>query len=458
MNATRATMNISLSSQEVEVARGQANRDASKSEFDNLNQAFEWALGNITLIGRVLNGEGTLGDLHGTAGFLEEASCSARMSQLAEHTKDVPVVANMLQVFSKSFAKVEDTPAKIGGSSTGTQAKVQSNGGEMTAINTILAKVRENLVKSLQLAQDQENAAITLWKTDKQTRRKKINDDHISNWKNLEEQGKVEETIGFDWEKEGSERITAAENKKAYDELVILHDFLNTRCKKSRKDFVVDMNNKANEINALNKVVAYLKKHVLGKEGWSKDIVESVSSPYTFVIEDPVYVSVKGFSTIDHQDDPVTCARTFSTVFSKIRILTEKRTNAKYIDPNDLTHSVNKDVKRGKVLTGDPNCQLFPSGIPVARASSCGAGDEDYAHAELDLTGTPYKFGKAAQRMFQVLGRKSKGKATFSSDGKKVTIKVKGRCGDLYADDAPRDDVDYRSDPIPLETGITSSK
>jgi hypothetical protein len=232
-NKTRATMNVSIATQEVAVARGQSVRDAAAEEFRKLKQAFEYALGNITLIGRVLNGEGTLGDLHG---FLEESSCSARMSQLAEGAKDVPVVANMLQVFSKSFAKVEASPAKIGGAK-GTQAKVQSNSGEMTAINTILAKVRENLVKSLVLAQEQENNAIALWKSEKQTRRKKINDDHISNWKNLEEQGSVEESIGSDWEKEGGERITAAKAKKAYDELKILDEFLSARCKASRKQY-----------------------------------------------------------------------------------------------------------------------------------------------------------------------------------------------------------------------------
>jgi len=455
-NKTRATMNVSIATQEVAVARGQSVRDAAAEEFRKLKQAFEYALGNITLIGRVLNGEGTLGDLHG---FLEESSCSARMSQLAEGAKDVPVVANMLQVFSKSFAKVEATPAKIGGAK-GTQAKVQSNGGELTAINTILAKVRENLVKSLVLAQEQENNAIALWKSEKQTRRKKINDDHISNWKNLEEQGSVEESIGSDWEKEGGERITAAKAKKAYDELTILDEFLSARCKASRKQYQVDMTNKANEINALSKVLSYLRLHVFNKKGgWTKEMMSVVSAPYKFKVEDkPVYVDVNAkhsYSTIDFQDDPVTCKSPYSTVFTKVRILTEDRTNAKFLDPNDLTHSKNKNVKRTNDIKGDPVCQLFPTGIPVARASSCGSGDEDYAVSQLDLSGTPYKFGAAAKRMFQILGRKTTGSSVkFSKGDKLVTLKIKGRCGNLYADDAAKDDVDFRSDPIPLDTGL----
>jgi len=447
-NASRAAMNASIATQEVEVARGQKNRDAAKAEFDKLKQAFEYALGNISLIGRVLNGEGTLGDLHGAAGFLEEASCSARMAQLAEANKDVPVVANMLQVFSKSFEKVEASPAKIGGAK-GTQAKTQSNSGDMTAINIILAKVRENLVKSLQVAQKLENQAITLWKSEKQTRRKKINDDHISNWKNLEEQGKVEENIGKKWQEEGDHRIKAAKHLKIHDENTILKQFLSVRCKKSRRAYVVDMQNKNNEIIALSKVILYLKTHVFGKNGWSKNIMDVVSAPYKFKVEDPVYAAAKGFSAIDHQSDPVTCKQPYRTVFSKVRILTEDRTNAKYLDPNDLTHSKNMDIKGNAALKGDPTCQLFPSGIPVARANSC--SDTEYTHAELDLSGSGFKFGVAAKKMFQIIGRKTAGsKVTFSKGDAKVEIKIKGRCGDAYADDAALDDIDYRSDPIPL--------
>lgn len=447
LNKTRFARNVTIADQEVQVARGQANRDAQHTEYDNLVSAFEYALGNVSLIRRVLNGEGTLNELHGAVGFLEEGSCSSHMSQLAASVSHVPQLSSMLQVFSKAFAKVEAIPvAKTG---LKTQAKVQKSSGDMDAINTILAKVRENLLKALKLATQQENNLIKLWKSSKRSQRNKLNSNWRKNANDFTKQGEVEEKLGRHWESEGAHRITAAQAVKKRDETQILKDFLGTRCAVSRRNFQVDMTNKGNELNALDAVIRYLKTNVFPK--WSKNIVDVVSTPYKWKVESPQYVSVgKTYSTTANPgDDATTCRTSYATVFSKVRILTSTN-GQKYIDPNDLTHSKNYNAKRTTALKS-VDCQLFPTGVPVGRAHSC--SKDSYSKAQVDLTGSGFKFGKAALRMFKILGRKTKGsKVKLSSNGLVLTLKVHGRCGDLYGDDAAMENVDYRSDPIPLET------
>jgi len=399
-----------------------------------------------------LNGEGTLGDL---GGFLEQSPCSARFAQIAEETKHVPRVSSMLQVFSKTFQKIEDRTsqnpvAKVGDASS-TTAQVQTNSGDMDAINTILAKVRENLIASLAAATEQENKLIGLWKASKQEQRAKINDDWITNWVNFEDQGSTEEYIGTHFQDEGKAKIEAAQNMKKGDEYRILLEFLDARCTASRKAYVVTMNNYANELNALQKVIDYLQNNVLKK--WSKNIVAVISSPYEWNLEAaPTYLDVKNtWSTTAFNDDPVSCRTPYATVFTKIRVVSQVQTNVKFIDPNDLTFSSNMDVARKAPIAGNIECQLFPSGLPLGRANSC--SELEFATASLDLTGTGYKFGTSAKSMFKIFGRKTDGsEATFSNGDQTLTIKVRGRCGDLYGDDASPELADYRSDPIPLET------
>lgn len=458
MNASRAARNVSISQQEVKVKRGQASRDATHVEFLKLQAAFEKALGEIAVIGRVLNGEGTLGDRHGAVGFLEEQSCSSRFAKLKEQS-DVPQVAAMLESFSKAFATLEAPTAAVnknvagavGGKAAGTEAKVQTSTKDMDAINMILAKVRENMVKAMTISYQQETKLINLWKNEKQDRRKKINNDWITTWTNLRDQGKVEKEIGAKWTAEGEKRIKAAKHQKVADESSIMRDFLNAACTKESKAYPVTMSNMANELNALQAVVRYMKIHIFSKKGWGKSIMDVVSTPYKWKVESPVYVTVKNtYSTTNHDSDPVTCRTPYSTKFSKLRILSMDKTDEKFIDPNDLTHSTNYNPGMQEKL-GDLNCQQFPTGIPVGRAHSC--SEESYSTAVVDLTGTGYKFGKAAQRMFKTLGKKTTGSSIkFSNGDKTVTIKVRGRCGDIYADDAPASSADYRSDPIPVES------
>jgi hypothetical protein len=448
----RTERNGTIAKEEADVFNRQESRNKEHTEFVNLKESFEYALGNVSLIRRVLNGEGTLTDLHGAYNLVETESCSAHMSNLAEALSHTPQVASMLQVFSKSFALVENSKvAKVGG---GVQAKSQSNKGDMDAINTILDKVRENLEKSLTLAHKQENAAIALWKNTKQTMTNNINKNYLMNWKNYKEGGEVEEYMGLHWETEGKHRVSARRSVKRRDELDILHEFLNTRCKDSRRAYVTVMASYTNELNALDKVIKYLTEKVFPK--WSKmmSIQTVTSSPYQWKSESkPAYVDVKAkntFSTTAYNNgDDVQCRTPYSTVFSKIRILTQDRTNQKFLDPNDLSHSSNVNLKRTSVLKSI-QCQLFPDGIPVGRAHSC--DKLQYATAQVDLTGTGYKFGKKALQMFKILGRQTLGSAaTLSKDGLVLKLSVRGRCGDLYGDDAQLDDADYRSDPIPLE-------
>jgi len=320
----------------------------------------------------------------------------------------------------------------------------------MDAVNTLLAKVRENLIKSLNLATDQENKLITMWKSEKRSKRKALNNDWLSYYENFKKQGNVEAQIGEHWEKEGHNFVSATKHLREKNRYSILNGFLTTRCKKSRRDFAKDMTNKANELNALDKVVRYLKENVFPK--WSKKIVDVVSTPYTWAVEEPRYVTVSNtYSSVGFSgNDPTVCKQDFSTLFSKVRVL--KTTGGRfYLDPNDLTHSENYDFKRKNKLKGSPQCQLFATGIPVGRAHSC--SKSDFATAKVDLTGTPYSFGKAATHMFAPLGRKTAGSsATATSGGKVLNLKIRGRCGDLYGDDAGAEMADYRSDPIPLET------
>lgn len=447
----REARNVTIKKEEDDVATRQTNRDNEHTEYVNLRTSFEYALGNVSLIRRVLNGEGTLGDLHGAKNFLETQSCSAHMSNLASALSHTPQVSNMLQVFSKSFALIENAKvAKVGQ----TQAKTQRNTGDMDAINTILDKVRENLEKSLTLATKQENAAIALWKKTKQTMTNNINKNYILNWKNFKDGGEIEEYMGKHWETEGKHRVAARRSVKRRDELDILHEFLNTRCKQSRRAFVTAMASFTNELNALDKVIKYLKEKVFPKWAKMTSIQDVTSSPYTWKLENkPVYIDVKAkrtYSTTAFNDgDNVQCRTPYSTVFSKVRILTQDKTNQKFLDPNDLTHSKNVDPTK-RIAKVKPQCQLFPDGIPVGRAHSCDR--KQFATAQVDLTGTGYKFGKKALSMFGILGRVTLGSAaTLSKDGLILKLSVRGRCGDLYGDDAGVDNADYRSDPIPLE-------
>jgi hypothetical protein len=454
LNKTRAARNVSIASQEVVVKRGQKARDDAHAEFLKLQAAFETALEQIGVIHRVLNGEGTLSDLGGgDKGFLEEQSCSARFHQLVKDTKDVPRVSNMLQVFAESFEKVENAKdstvaGKVRGAKVSTKTNARENKGNMDAVNALLKKVRENLVKSMQLSYKQETTLINLWKAKKQKLRRKINDDWILNWKNFVKQGQVELTIGQDWVKEGNAKIRAAQYRKRADETTIMNEFLSKRCAKSRRDYAAVMSNYANELNALDRVIRYLKENVFPK--WSKDIVDTVSSPYSWKIEKAHYITVSNtYSSVGYYKDPVSCRKGYATVFTGLRLLTQTRTNQKFIDPNDLTKSVNMQFSRKSKLKGDVECQTFPSGIPVGTASSCSTSK--FAHASIDLTGTGYKFGKAAQRMFVTLGRKSgKSKVKFTDGGRKVEISTVGRCGQTYPDDNGLS-ADYRADPIPLE-------
>lgn len=455
LNKTRAARNISIASQEVTVKRGQKARDTAHEEFLKLQAAFETALEQIGVIHRVLNGEGTLSDLGGgsKAGFLEEQSCSSRFHQLVKDTKEVPRVSNMLQVFAESFEKVENAKdhtvaGTVRGAKVSTETKAKANKGNMDAVNALLKKVRENLVKSMQLSYKQETTLINLWKAKKQKMRRKINDDWILNWNNFVKQGEVELSIGQHWVKEGNAKIRAAQYRKRADETTIMNEFLTKRCAKSRRDYASVMSNYANELNALDAVIRYLKVNVFPK--WSKDIVDTVSSPYNWKVEKATYIKVSNtYSSTGYNKDPVSCRKSYSTVYSGLRILTQTRTNQKYIDPNDLTKSVNMQFSRKSALKGDVECQQFPSGIPVGTASSCSSSK--YVYASIDLTGTGYKFGKAAQRMFVTLGRKSsKSKVEFTDGGRKVAIKTVGRCGQTYPDDSG-ENADYRADPIPLE-------
>merc|ERR1712166_1598128 len=130
-----------------------------------------------------------------------------------------------------------------------------------------------------------------------------------------------------------------------------------------------------NELNALSRVLEYLKMHVFNdKNGWGQSIMATISKPYKWKLESqPVYISVTDtYSTVAHGFEPQSCRSSYSTVFSKLRILTQERTNQAYIDPNDLTHSDNFNVKRTESMkSGKIECALFPAGIPVGRASTC---------------------------------------------------------------------------------------
>lgn len=434
----RAGRNVTIALDEKTVRDEQAARDKSHRKFLVLQDAFSMALGNVSLIRRVLNGEGSLGDLHGggNARLIEMPTCSSQMSLLAQNVDSVPEVSSMLQVFSKSFEKLEGA---------------HNAPGDMDAINTILDKVRENLEKSLKIATAQENAAIVLWKSRKQKITNKINDDYIANWKNYKEQGAIELDIGVNWEAQGKHLVAKSKAIKRRDELTILNQFLKTRCHEDSIAYKTTLTTFANEKNALDSILNYLNNNVLKK--WRMNGISDVaSSPYEWKLEKaPTYVAVKNtYSTTNHNNgDNIQCRSAYATVFDKIRILTQVRTNQAFIDPNDMTFSTNKNVKRTTNLK-DVQCQLFPTGIPLGRAHSC--SDKQYSNAKIDLTGTIYKFDSHALKMFKVLGRKTAGsEAKLSKDGKILTLQVRGRCGDLYGDDAQLENVDYRSDPIPLE-------
>jgi len=257
------------------------------------------------------------------------------------------------------------------------------------------------------------------------------------------------------WSKAGSYQLLQQKAQKAHDENEILHEFLETRCQESRLAFQRTMTNFMNELNALSRVTQYLKMHVFNeKNGWGKSIMATISKPYKWKLESqPSYINVKGtYSTVAHGFDPQSCRSSYSTVFSKLRILTQERTNQAYIDPNDLTHSNNFNVKRTESMkSGRIQCALFPAGIPVGRASTC----TDAGHgvkSVINLKGTNYKFGDHALKMFKVLGQNTvNSKVRISKDRQVITLIAKGRCADLYGDDLSALDADYRSDPIPLE-------
>lgn len=448
----RKAYNVSVSQQEVKVKRGQASRDAVHVEFLKLQAAFEKAISEIDTIGRVLNGQGTLGDRHGAVGFLEEQSCSSRFNQMKEDAKDFPHLASMLESFSKAMETVEAPTAAVTKTAAGTEAKVQVSTKDMDAINMILAKVHENLISAMKTSYDMEVKAINLWKNEKQDRRKKINNQWIKTWTNLKDQGTVESQIGTYWKSEGQSLIDAQKHTKRADEIRIQQEFLKAMCKREKRNYPLRMMSNANQLNALSAVMRYLRQHVFtDKSVWkAAKINAAITSTYKWELDDPIYLDVANtYSTTNFDDDAATCKTPFTTVFSKVRVLKEVNTSRYFLDPNDLSYSKNFDIKmenEQKIL----QCSLFPNGIPLGQVHSC--SKDNFATSVIDLTNTNFQFGPDAKSMFKVIGRKTDGSSvTFDKSGLVATLKVRGRCGDIYSEDLAADQADFRADPIPLD-------
>jgi hypothetical protein len=371
---------------------------------------------------------------------------------MAHHTKHVPVVSSMLQTFSKSFSKIEDMAPKVKKTSLGTQAKTQGTTHDMDAINTLLQKVKENLIKAQQLAYQQYVQNRKLWQNNKQERRRLINVDWVSFYTNYRNQGRQEAYCGDLRMSAARQDRKSAQNRYEGKENEYLQDFLQARCDGSRLTFQANLATKNNEEEALIRVTRYLEK-IQPKWKNKHNSIQNAYAPYKWKLEKkPTYITVKNtYSTTDHHSaEDVSCRTSFRTVFKKIRILTAKDGNRPFIDPNDLTHSVNLHIGTKQKIK-DINCQLFPSGVAVGRAHSCSS--KKYSTAKIDLRGTPYKFGRDAKAMFKVVGRLSYGHsgslggAKFSYNDQVVELKARGHCGDIYTDDGAND---YRSDPIPL--------
>lgn len=440
LNASRAARNVSCATKEVEITTLQTKRDKEHTEYLLLENAFEMALGNVTLIKRVMNGEGSMNDLAGQSGFIEDTTCSAHMQRLSSATS-VPTVSSMLQVFSKSFSKLE-----------------KANGNDMDGLNTILDKVRENLSKALAAATKQENMLISQWQTEKLERREELNDMWIKTWKEFESQGEIEYKIGDHWSKEGSYKVKNKQARKKRDNYNILLDFLAVKCKHEFKVHTLTMAGYVNELNALSTALNYMAVNVFSNStGWNLDAMDGAYQPYKWHIQKkPTYLPVSNsYSTIAGGYDGQSCRTAYEkggykTTFSKIRILQAKGTSQMFVDPNDLTYTKNTLLNNAAVK---PICNLFPMGLPLGRAASCNV--ETGAKAVIDLRNTKYKFGDAAKQMFKVLGRKtSSSTVKLSHNGQKLELHAKGRCADVYGDDVGVNAADYRSDPIPLELAV----
>lgn len=225
-----------------------------------------------------------------------------------------------------------------------------------------------------------------------------------------------------------------------------------------RKEFQIQFAGYNNELNALARVSRSLETILGEKGGWTKEMVSTISAPYQWKAEaTPTYVDVQNtFSTITGQPggfDVLACRTGYSTVFTGLRILQSSPSGDPFLDPNDLTKSLNYDTNRAKALKDtDLTCQLYPAGLPVGRAAACNAGK---AQARIDLTGTPYVFNKdgtkGVKSFWKCLGRGSHCSIKLSDDNRILDLDVTGRCGDVYGDDASSEFADYRSDPIPLK-------
>jgi hypothetical protein len=412
-----------------------AKHDKLHAEFLALKAAFEKAIGEIGVIRRVLMGEGSLSDLHAT-GFLEESPISERLNRIGAAVEH-PHVHSLLQSFSTAFSKLEGS---------------QSANGDMDAVNALLDKVKDNLVKALKLATDQEDARTQLYLQDLKQMVTQWADCWTRSFNMYKEHGECLRTIGKgkmgQWDNT-KEELKCQKVKQATD---ILQRFLHKRCRASRRAYVRAMRSFANEKNALQQVKKYLVNTVF--PGWSKRMTDVASTPYKFKPEKPVYVTVKNtFSSIYGGYDEVSCRTTYNTKYTKLRILTAADANAaKYIDPNDYagTENFRDPTMREKLEKRKMNCQLFPEAIPVGRAASC--LKTTVAKARVDLRGTGYKFTKEGVKAWKALGHGvTTSKVRLSNGDQVLDIEAAGRCADLYYDDAPRATADYRSDPIPIE-------
>jgi hypothetical protein len=444
-NVSMANYNASCTGAWDQIVILQKQRDVSHQKFLKSQKAFYDALSQILIIRRALNGEGQLSDLAGTE-FLEGTTCSSHMTRMSKDFSHVSVLSSMLQTFSKAFSRLESSdPTK-----------------DMDAINVILDKVKENLVNSMTLAAEQEAVAVNLWK---QSKIQKINEmSVICQLACKAGRGIASSTVklGIHYIAYAEQAIIEAENEYLDDRYTFLFEWEEKSCNAMKAAHELAIRSLGNEKDALQNVLTYMKSHMYdpadSSVGYSKTLSDVISSPYRWAPEtNPVYVKVSNtYSTISGTPggfDPLTCRKGFATVFSQIRILTQTKTNNLFINPNDLEHSKNMDVDRQTDMAdSDMNCQLYPTGIPVGRASAC---NPTAVKGVIDLTGTPYKFQSQewATKFFVKAGRRSQGNAKLSPDNKKLVLTVTGFCGDIYGDDSPGEFRDYRSDPIPIVLG-----
>jgi len=470
-------------------------------------KAFEHSISQMRLLYRVLNGEGSLNDLsghHNTNGYA--GNRHGFISELAQHqhVKSVPFAVSMLQVFSKTVAKME--------------SKMQNpTPADMDAINVVIAKIQKALKAALDNLDESEDSRQNLeqdllsnmegevssslksqldamWGTPQERSfgalsvgslpESSLKQNFYTSYINLiacnsdggesNDQCSEDEGAANHWNLMSRLEIEMYRVMKERTRREILHEFLVARCGRSRRATAVAFTTLANEINALSNVMQYLEKCCVEKSKeagkvykskYGKEMDAIMSTPYQWEVQpSPVYTAVKNtFSTVDNDNDKISCATMYSTVFSAVRILTLKQTkeaveNKKpkefYLEPNDLKHSTNFRTDLKTKFTTGIQCKLFPSGIPVGRAHSCSKTAS--TQARIDLSGTPYRFMKSGAKFFKVAGRETNEKATganmavkLSDDQRTIYLQVTGRCGDVYGDDSPN--ADYRSDPIPLE-------